>query len=149
MPEIALSQTLLAPILRECAEHVLETMLFCEILGLKSSEDLLVWPLISASVSISGPLTGMFRIAASEPAATALATDFFGLDQPPGPASVQQVIGELANMICGSALSRIEPEALFTLGHPEPVFDPFPLGEAVQCFELAPGLLAVSIELSS
>jgi len=149
MLEIGLSEQLLGCVLRECAEEVLGTMLFSEILGERSGDDLRAHNLLGATLSISGPLSGIFRTVVSEPAATALAADFLGLDETPGPTRVQQVINELANMICGSALSRIEPEALFTLGDPEPASDPFPPNGVFQCFELTEGLLAVSIEFTS
>ena len=134
--------------LRDCTDDVLGTMLFAGIVGDAAIQLLQVQPLLSKTIQISGPLTGTFRLAITMDAADALAADFLGLLLLPDCAAVDQVMGELANMICGAALSRIEPDALFGLSHPEPDSTPIHNDGTFQCFELERGLLAVSLELS-
>src|SRR5271163_2523493 len=120
MPETDCSVDLSASILRECAEEVLSTMLFAGILSDIAIQVLLAQPLLSKVIQVSGPLTGKFRLSITVGAADALAADFLGLEVIPDGGAIDQVVGELTNMICGASLSRIEPEALFSLSHPEP-----------------------------
>jgi hypothetical protein len=56
-------------------------------------------------------------------AAGSMAGIFLGTDQVNSPSGeeVDQVMGELGNMICGAFLSRFEKEGLFALSSPEVV----------------------------
>jgi CheY-specific phosphatase CheX len=130
-----------------CAADVLSTMFFAEAIPVKSAETILDEPILCSSVSFSGPVAGVLRISLSENAAAVLASDFSGADAPLEPCIVEQAIGELANMICGLTLSRIEPRSLFTLSHPESASAPI-LTDAPDCFlELPEGLLRLSFRL--
>ncbi len=147
MSEIDSGLDLLASILRECTEEVLGAMLFAGIVADTAIQVLMVQTLLTKTIQITGPLTGRFRFAITVDEAQVLAADFLGLQVMPDSAAVDQVMGELANMICSAALSRIEPEALFGLSHPEPDSTPIHSDGSFQCFELERGLLAVSLEL--
>jgi hypothetical protein len=49
-----------------------------------------------------------------------MAAAFLGLDEAaPSEAQIQEVVCELANMVCGSALSRLEENTRFDLSSPE------------------------------
>jgi CheY-specific phosphatase CheX len=60
-----------------------------------------------------------------------------------------EVVCELANMFCGSALSRLEAQTTFRLSHPELVAaesgTPFELTGIARWFELESGSLAASL----
>ena len=53
--------------------------------------------------------------------ARGLAANFLGEDEADlADADVGEVVGELANMLCGSVVSRMEGNSHFVLTHPEP-----------------------------
>jgi hypothetical protein len=66
-------------------------------------------------------------------------------------AQAGEVVCELANMICGSVLSRLESEATFQITHPELTpSEPgagFDGAGACRWFDLGDGLLITSLEL--
>ena len=79
---------------------------------------------VAVHLSFGGDPAGCFEMRVARPAATAIAADFLGEDA--GSLSPQQsadVTLELANMICGAVLSRIESSATFRLGAPRLVAD--------------------------
>jgi hypothetical protein len=79
---------------------------------------------VTVHLSFEGDPAGCFEMRLARPAATAIAADFLGEDA--GSLTRQQstdVTLELANMICGAVLSRIESSATFRLGAPHVVGD--------------------------
>ena len=145
MPETACFLGLVNSALRESAEQVLATMFFAVVVGDAPVEVATAAPLVRVRVSFSGPLAGTFYAAISESEASVLATDFYGQDTVQ-PEAVYPAICELANMVCGSTLSRIEPESLFSLSPPEPADKTFAPDGVVLCFELPDGWLTFSIQ---
>jgi hypothetical protein len=105
--------------------EVLEKMFFVDVLDPAPGEALAA-PL-TAKLSFDGNPSGSFRLILDQTAARSAAADFLGED----PAALTQeqlngVICELANMICGSVLSRIESSATFRLSTPTMVPDKEP-----------------------
>jgi CheY-specific phosphatase CheX len=101
----------------QSASEVLETMCFVGVLGENAGvED--VDP-ISAELVFQGSPSGRFGVQVSPETGKLVASNFLGKDSDElTDADVEQVVGELANMICGSVLSRLEAGARFELGQP-------------------------------
>lgn len=101
----------------ESAAEVLETMCFMGVLG--QSAALEHGELVSAEVSFHGTPSGLFGVQVSTSTAKLIASNFLGQEaEAITEAQGEQVMGELANMICGSVLSRAEAGARFELSHP-------------------------------
>lgn len=121
MPVSELEQTLV-----ESATEVLETMFFSTVIGgavpeasgepAHSTE-----PRASAQLSFRGNPSGGFRVSLPLACGRKMAASFLGLEEESvSDRQVSEVICELANMLCGSVLSRLERETLFELSSPEP-----------------------------
>ncbi|MBI2690181.1 MAG: chemotaxis protein CheX [Acidobacteria bacterium] len=103
------------------ARDVLNVMFFTDILE-EADECACTRPLpIQVRVTFTGHQSGEFRLEVDELAAGSLAGSFLGADPVagPNPEEVDQVMGELGNMICGAFLSRFEKEGLFALASPQ------------------------------
>jgi CheY-specific phosphatase CheX len=99
------------------ATDVLESMYFTGVMGL--SEDMLAGPGWMAQLEFKGELSGTFSLGMSAETARLLAANFFGEEESEiSETAVADMVGELANMICGSVLSRMETENHFKLSHP-------------------------------
>ncbi len=107
-------------LLGQTAREILETMFFM------SPEDA-VEPnpapedLLTAELRFEGALSGWFRIQLQESCARAMAGNFSGVMDPSelSAESVAGVLCELANMVCGATLSRLDPDAIFNLSSPQ------------------------------
>jgi CheY-specific phosphatase CheX len=105
--------------LSDSIPEILGTMFFSDVMedcddGAAAAESL------SASLSFHGPMTGDFRLRIDLPAARLLAASFLAEEEDAlAPAQIEEAICELANMICGGALTRLQPDALYSLSHPE------------------------------
>jgi len=74
---------------------------------------------VVAEVKFEGNPPGVFRLDLDLAAARAAAADFLGQDpEELSAAATEEVVCELANMICGSVLSRVESSAVFRLATP-------------------------------
>jgi len=105
------------------ARDVLNVMFFTDIM--EEGDDCACekpFPL-QVRVRFSGDQVGEFRMEVDDVAAGSMAGSFLGTDQVNSPSGeeVDQVMGELGNMICGAFLSRFEKEGLFALSAPEVV----------------------------
>lgn len=103
------------------ARDVLNVMFFSDIVE-KGVEYAGRRPLpLQVRVQFSGDGAGEFRMEVDNAAASSLAGSFLGTDPlvTPSDEEVDQVMGELGNMICGSFLSRYEKDGLFSLSSPE------------------------------
>jgi len=79
---------------------------------------------VTVHLSFEGDPAGCFEMRVACPAANAIAADFLGEDaESVTPQQSTDVTLELANMICGAVLSRIESSATFRLGAPRVVAD--------------------------
>jgi CheY-specific phosphatase CheX len=136
--------------LSRCCEDVLETMFFTGILA--PSEDPLevTRGTLSACVSFAGPPNGELRLRIGHATASALAASFLGIPADEVTASLtDNVLGELANMLCGSFLTKSAPRSTLRLSTPQVGNAPAALDDAaVQiCFELPEGLLHLAISV--
>ena len=115
--------------LTAAAGEVLETMFFASIEepsadGAKQAST----DRIGAALSFHGACEGHLAISLDRDAAQCLAANFFGdcgdgdcegTQESTASAQRASVMAELANMICGSMLSRLEKKAIFCLETPE------------------------------
>jgi CheY-specific phosphatase CheX len=105
-------------ILESLAGEVLETMFFSAVLG--PGEERAEESRLTALVSFSGSRAGTLGISTSESTATALAANFLGAgEEGVPPDQVPSVLGELANILCGAVLGRVEPAGRFTISPPQ------------------------------
>ena len=103
------------------ARDVLNVMFFTDIM--EEGDDCACekpFPL-QVRVAFTGDQCGEFRMEVDSLAAGSMAGSFLGTDPVDSPSGeeVDEVMGELGNMICGAFLSRFEKEGLFSLSHPE------------------------------
>ncbi|MFN0102759.1 MAG: chemotaxis protein CheX [Bryobacteraceae bacterium] len=103
------------------ARDVLNVMFFTDIM--EEGDDCACakpFPL-QVRVTFTGDHWGEFRMDVDDLAAGSMAGSFLGSDAVTAPSGeeVDQVMGELGNMICGAFLSRFEKEGLFALSSPE------------------------------
>jgi hypothetical protein len=77
---------------------------------------------LGARLRFHGERTGEFRIAVAPETARTITANFLGLDDEQGisDSQIADVACELANMICGSLLSRFAGNLTFELSRPEP-----------------------------
>ncbi len=75
---------------------------------------------IAVSLAFEGEPSGLFLLRLTTAAARQIAADFLGIDEEEvSDTRISEVVRELANMICGSVLSRVESAATFQLGAPQ------------------------------
>lgn len=103
----------------DSAEAVLETMFFTGVTGdaepVASSS-----PAISARLSFHGNPSGSFGVSVPLGTGRTIAASFLGVEEEALTESqIGEVVCELANMLCGSVLSRLESKTGFELVHPE------------------------------
>jgi len=117
---IAIDDSELARAIQSSAAEVLETMFFTPVL--EEPEPAEAGAPISVSLTFHGSPPGTFQIDLTEATARALSADFLGTDAEEVTAErATEVASELANMLCGSILSVIEPNGHFDLSSPEPI----------------------------
>ncbi|MGE5567996.1 MAG: chemotaxis protein CheX [Rhodospirillales bacterium] len=106
-------------ILLAAARQVLETMFFTSIVGERPGPP--DGPVVAARVSFEGDPSGSFGLKLSAGAARAIAANFLGVenDEEVTAAQTGEVICELANMVCGAILSRVESGSTFQIAHPQ------------------------------
>jgi CheY-specific phosphatase CheX len=76
---------------------------------------------VAFSLSFAGDVLGSFGVRLRLNFARELAASFLGEDEADlGSDEVAEVVGELANMLCGSVVSRMKADSHFVLTHPEP-----------------------------
>ena len=139
--------------LASAVEEVLETMCFTTVLA--SSEGAAPpaggAQAITAELRFQGNPSGGFRVSAPIQLARAVSAGFLGREEAEvSDSEAGEVVCELANMICGSVLSRLEDQTIFQIAHPEltpsqpgACFD----GEsACRWFDLGDGRLSASLQ---
>ena len=140
-------------LISEAVDAVLETMFFSAVLGPAEPET--GDEILEARVAFRGRLSGTLGVRLSETSARLMAAGFLGEDEDSlTDTQPDQVACELANMLCGSLLSKVESEESFDLASPElvpvesetvAVSDAPPA--ARQSFELEGGILTVTLLL--
>lgn len=142
MPESALA---------ECTSEVLEQMFFARPVGdgakANSSSQM------TAEVNFDGEASGYLTLSASARAARSIAAGFLAEDQPVlSERQVGEVLCELANIICGSVLTRMESNTHFHLHSPRLISErgrPTPHRAPVQALKLWNGNLIVTLDTHS
>jgi len=129
--------------------EVLETMFFTSVLdtcgGVPAGTSA-----VSSRLTFRGDPSGVFEIGITYEAARSLAAGFLGEDeQDLSEGRAGDVVCELANMLCGSVLSRIGSDFTFELSHPEIVDGKLDAPDTSLCFELPEGMLAVAIRFEA
>lgn len=142
--------------LEAAVEEVLETMCFTGVVA--SSEGTVPaegdggGPAIAAALRFDGSPSGEFRMSVPLKLARAVGSSFLGREEEEvSDSQAEEVVCELANIICGSVLSRLQSESSFRLSHPELVRPEADLASgraaASRWFDLEGGILAASLEL--
>lgn len=146
MPDNEWNQMLAA-----AAGEVLETMFFAGVFGPAEPGSSANGPHFAARLGFQGTPGGALTLRISEPVARVLAADFLvsGEDQPLTPAQVECVVCELANMVCGSLLSKVKTERHFRLSSPELLAetDTVPPHPPNQSLDLGEGVLDLWLTL--
>jgi CheY-specific phosphatase CheX len=133
---------------------VLETMCFTSVLA--SSEKAIAAgeaeAAFTAELHFEGNATGGFRLAIPVKLARLVGSCFLGRDEAEiSDCQAGEVVCELANMICGSVLSRMDSKAIFHITHPEVTVSEAAAGfDATACrrwFDLGDGVLITSVQL--
>ena len=148
MLDSAVSETQWREGLFACAQEVLETMFFTPVQG-EVEPAPVGREAIVVSLNFSGGQQGRFMVSISKDCAEGIATNFLGIEHRAelAPGQTEQVAGELANMVCGAVLSRIQPGGRFDLTHPELVISrPAPLG--VEVISAVAGVDGGEVELA-
>ena len=135
--------------LQEAVHEVLETMFFVR--ELEDGAELSAAPDLAAQLNFEGDPGGCLTLILAGHAARAVAADFLGAEEDDlSDLQVEEVACELANMICGSVLSRTESETRFCLSSPHVVAVDqieFPPKESVHAVGLDRGALTVHLVL--
>lgn len=111
----------LSKVIDESTARVLETMFFTSIveedaIRPEPRED------VGATLTFSGEPSGFLSLVLSMETSEALAEAFAGLDREEiTDLQREEILNELANIICGSILSKVESDSAFALGPPRPV----------------------------
>ena len=128
MTEIAIHQAL-----REAVVEVLEKMFFIEASEQPVSEGAPEGPAVTVELTFDGDPPGVFRMSLARAATALIAADFLGEDpELLTESQADDVAKELANMICGAVLSRIESSATFRLGAPDLVMGDIDAGSTIR-----------------
>jgi hypothetical protein len=110
---------------------------------------------VIARLTFEGDPPGCFTLRVTKSAACSIAADFLGAEESElSEREVSDVICELANMICGSVLSRVESNTTFRLASPRVLQEDAPAaaigppvpGSAVHVVEISGGVLVASIQ---
>jgi len=139
----------------DAVDAVLETMFFSAVLGPAEPET--GGEVLEALVRFRGRQSGTLAVCISERSSRLLAASFLGEDEEtltdsqPG-----QMVRELANMLCGSLVSKLGTEESFDLASPELIssgsntgLDSIAPPTARQSFELEGGILTVTMNLDT
>lgn len=147
-----MSDPTIAESLSAAAADVLETMFFSPVMGEAATEVPSSAPALTARLQFSGACGGALTVRVSERAAQVIAANFLAEEtDEPTAAQVREVICELANMICGSVLSRLDSGAHFDLGSPTLVdpWQPAALETASRALDIGDGEVAVFLRMDT
>jgi CheY-specific phosphatase CheX len=143
-----MSERFLERVLRESLVDVLEKMFFISILDeTPDTVTLAVQEDMAVRLSFEGKPSGSLSLQLNRFVARSIAADFLGAEPDQvSDSQVGEVMCELANMICGSVLSRVENAVTFRLGAPEITApEPPPAAAAVYSVPLGPAAITVAM----
>jgi len=136
--------------LAEAIGETLEKMFFVPWIGERGA-DAPPQEEFAARLAFEGSPPGRLTLRIAAPLACSIAADFLGeAELAPSERRVEEVICELANMICGSVLSRVENARDFRLGAPRlipPCGLVRPPGAAAHAVETGGGSLEAVLEM--
>ncbi len=144
--------------LASAVEEVLETMCFTSVLasaeGAIPPEEGGGAPALTAELHFQGYPSGGFRLDVPLKLARVVGAGFLGREEAEvSDSQAEEVVCELANMICGSVLSHLESKTTFQITHPELVPPQqgvsFAQAGASRWFDLEDGFLAASLQLEA
>jgi CheY-specific phosphatase CheX len=142
--------------LTECTEEVLEQMFFVQPVEEpvpQESPEAADSSHLSVDVGFSGEPSGRLLLRISKPAARSIAADFLAEDEAVlSDQQVGEVVCELANIICGSVLTRVESRTSFRLGSPRLLFqlpEPEIRPAAVRSLDLWNGNITIAMTTES
>jgi len=149
MPETPLQRAL-----RDSVQEVLEKMFFVEPVEEPPGAADAPEGEMAVQLAFEGLPSGALTLRLTTAAARQIAADFLGEDASGlSPVKVEEVVCELANMICGSVLSRVESTATFRLASPRllgaeerPDRRQAADGRAVHAVSVGSGTLTASVE---
>lgn len=144
-----------AGLILECSSEVLDTMYFANVLAstpLEAESDILADADESLAFGLQfvGDISGRFGLHLNRNTARTLAANFLGeADAEISWGDINEAVGELANILCGSVMSRVEGEYPFVLSHPVAGSQTFPgAGDFLTCaLETDCGNIAVWIQI--
>ena len=134
--------------------EVLEKMFFIEASAETPSGGAAECPSVLVELNFDGDPPGIFRMSLARAAAALIAGDFLGEDAESVTGhQVDEVAKELANMICGAVLSRIESSATFRLAAPNLVEGDLASRSAIAgtvcAVETGSGILTAGIDIGT
>ena len=106
-------------IFRRSVETVLEAMFFESLSGEPETAGGLPAGCLVGAVSFDGTRCGRMLVAMERATAATLAGNFLGLGDEESAPLEESTLQELANISCGSFLSRLDPHGSFCIGAPE------------------------------
>ena len=99
-------------------EEVIETMFYSAVFG--PGTEAAEGPYLSAEVTFTGSRSGALEVSAPQSTATVLAAAFLGENADSvADTQVPAIIGELANVMCGVVLGRLEQGGQFAIAPPQ------------------------------
>ena len=150
-----MSERNLDRLISDSVSAVLETMFFSSPLGPAEPE---TGPaVLEARLAFRGSPSGQLGLRISMPSARLLAAGFLGEDEDAlTGAQPGQVVCEMANMMCGSLLSKLESSERFDLATPELLpaageadFDSLTVPLVCKTFQLENGILTIDLYLDA
>jgi len=119
MPDPANTENALQSALEDAVKEVLERMFFLEAdSGLPADAEAPASTL-AAHLTFEGAPPGSLSVSLPAAAARVISADFLGIAESDlSGRQVEEVVCELANMICGAVLSRVESSSTFRLNAP-------------------------------
>ena len=139
--------------LYDSVNEVLEKMFFVQTMGESSipgpGSDAQLDE-IAIRIAFQGEPSGALMLRLTSAAARQIAADFLGIDEAEvSDLQTSEVVGELANMICGSLLSRMESATTFHLEAPRMVAPSEEPGGNNLAVELPNGRLIVKVAIET
>jgi CheY-specific phosphatase CheX len=140
----------IAPLCIEAVEDVLSAMFFDGLAEPVRVAHAMPPQALLARVSFHGTFSGAVHLAVASGTAQALTRNFLGWpdERPVDREAAGPVVKELANICCGSLLSRIEPEGRFDIDAPELCADGSAQRDWLE-FPLASGAVLLAAEVKS